>query len=139
MGKGFGGKTRRLTAQSQTLPEDGRTRSCPPPPALNYATNTEYQPTASRRMGLFARSARTMTSGPSFSTHGRPRRSAVGKIPKMNSIKKKMDNEDSRRFWDSFPRPETDEKQISLPSIGEAWWEAEKELSTSLLSLKEPI
>jgi hypothetical protein len=57
----------------------------------------------------------------------------------MNSIKKKMDNEDSRRFWDSFPRPETDERQISLPSIGEAWWEAEKELSTSLLYLKEPI
>jgi len=57
-------------------------------------------------------------------------------MTKMNSIKKKMDNEDSRRFWDSFPRPETNEIKIALPSIGESWWEAEKELSPSLLSLK---
>jgi hypothetical protein len=56
----------------------------------------------------------------------------------MNRIKKKMDNEDSRSFWDSFPRPETDERRIALPSIGESWWEAEKELSPGLLSFKEP-
>jgi hypothetical protein len=54
----------------------------------------------------------------------------------QTKMTKKIDNEYSRRFWDSFQRPETDEKQIALPSIGESWWEAEKELSPSLLSLK---
>jgi len=56
----------------------------------------------------------------------------------MNRIKKKMDNEASRNFWDSFPKNE-DENQSTmvLPSLGESWWEAETDLSISLLSLKE--
>jgi hypothetical protein len=54
----------------------------------------------------------------------------------MITIKKKMDNEASRRFWESFPRPGPHDKEIVLPSIGESWWEEEKKLSYSLLSLK---
>ena len=56
----------------------------------------------------------------------------------MTRIKKKMDTEDSRSFWNSFPSSETEDKRNALPSIGESWWEAEKELSPSLLSIKEP-
>ena len=50
---------------------------------------------------------------------------------------KNMDTEESRAFWESFPKRDESKKAEALPSIGEAWWEAEKELSLSLLSIKE--
>jgi hypothetical protein len=56
----------------------------------------------------------------------------------MGSLKKKMDTEESRRFWESFPTLEDSKyesyDEIVLPSLGDAWWEAETELSPSLLS-----
>ena len=55
----------------------------------------------------------------------------------MGSIKKNLDTEASRRFWESFPKREDNDENIVLPSLGEAWWEAEKELSPSFLSKKD--
>ena len=44
-----------------------------------------------------------------------------------------MDTEESRKFWESFPkRKDADDRRV-LPSLGDCWWEAEKELSPSLL------
>lgn len=46
---------------------------------------------------------------------------------------RKMDTPESRAFWDSWPKRLEGEKVEKPPSIGEAWWEAEKEMSLSLL------
>lgn len=54
----------------------------------------------------------------------------------MSRIRMKMDNEDSRKFWASFPESSAEANEnIVLPSLGEPWWEAEKELSPTLLSV----
>jgi hypothetical protein len=55
----------------------------------------------------------------------------------MERIKKKMDNEASLRFWESFPNSEDAKSNLILPSLGESWWEAEKELSPILLSVSK--
>jgi hypothetical protein len=55
----------------------------------------------------------------------------------MTTIRKKMDNEASRRFWESFPKPGPHDKKIALPLLGEFWWEEERKLSFGLLSFKK--
>ena len=55
----------------------------------------------------------------------------------MSRIKMKMDSEASRMFWETFPRSQNEtDKKVILPSLGDLWWEAEKELSPTLLSVK---
>ena len=51
----------------------------------------------------------------------------------MSGIKKKMDSEESRLFWESCSDSESTDEEIVLPSIGDDWWEAENELSPALL------
>ena len=50
-------------------------------------------------------------------------------------IRKRMDNEESRKFWESFPIPRPGDENIVLPSLGENWWEGERELSIGLLDI----
>lgn len=57
----------------------------------------------------------------------------------MCSIKKKMDNEASRRFWESFPKPVPRDNEIMFPSIGDAWWEEERRLSPGLLLIIDKL
>jgi len=55
----------------------------------------------------------------------------------MSKLKLNMDTEESRKFWESWPTLKNSKyksyDEIVLPSLGDAWWEAEKELSPSLL------
>jgi hypothetical protein len=47
-------------------------------------------------------------------------------------MKKKMDTQESRDFWASFPVP--DDNDEPMPSIGCNWWDQESSLSPCLLS-----
>ena len=50
-------------------------------------------------------------------------------------IRRNLSNEESRRFWESWPDGELEEDLTHL--LGADWWNAERELSVALLRGEE--
>lgn len=53
----------------------------------------------------------------------------------VDKIKIKRETPEDKAFWDSFPLGDPD--KVNPPHIGDSWWEAEKELSIELLSIRK--